>query len=677
MTNGYKKSNKQEQDLPNDGTILFKTGKICYNKNKNTERGRTMKTIRRALALTLCLAALLCCLLPGASASAPSISLTVLFTHDTHDHFYPDAADQGGYVRLATLLEEQRNTGAANELGADHLYPTVTLDAGDFSMGSLFQTTFSSDAPELKALGAMGYDVTTLGNHEFDYRAQGLADMLNAARASGERLPAMVQANYTTPIDPAASAGLTAALDNYPVTPYVFLEKADGVGLDGRSPMRIAVFGLMGLDAHESAPMSGMEYEPIADAARRVLAEIEAVGGADFVICLSHSGTEDGKGEDYELAKEVDGIDLIISGHTHSTTTEPIRVNDTYIVSCGSYTKNLGRITLSKKVSPDHELTAWDFHLIPVDGAVEEDPAMSAMAEELKAKVDANYLAGYGLTYDQVLTTATEDFTTEETGNLIGDAYIAAVKRVEGADYEPVAFAVAPKGVIRDRVRAGDVTTSQAFDILSLGVGADGTPGYPLLSLYLTGADLRNAFEVDASVSLLMPAAELYGAGMEWTWNPNRMILDKVTDGVQVLEDGTIAGIDDEKLYRVVADLYSGQMLGTVEGKSFGILAVTPRDENGQPVTDLESRILKQAGGAEVKAWYALASYLEGQDTVSPGPARKFEKASWNPIALLANPGAPTLAVMAVGLVLIGLVLVVVRLVRRRGKGNYRRYRGR
>lgn len=640
-----------------------------------------MKRICRFLSLSLCLVVMLSSLTVPAAANAPSISLTVLFTHDTHSHFYADSQGKGGYTRLAALLKQQRETGSVAEDGAQYQYPTVTLDAGDFSMGTLFQTIYTTEAAELRALGAMGYDVTTLGNHEFDYRGEGFAQMLDAAKASGDPLPQIVCANYRVDYngeDTETKLAMSDAKAAYPVNfTYTILEKEDGVGLDGKSPLRVAVFGLMGKESHSYAPMSGMALEDPVNAAKRVMDGIEADGGADFVICLSHSGTDGEKGEDYELAKAVDGIDLIISGHSHTTLEEPIKVNDTYIVSCGEYGYNLGRITLSKKVSPEHELTGWDYKLIPVDESIPEDPDMAELAAQFKEKVDENYLFDFGLAYDKVLTRAAEDFTIEQTGNLIGDAYIDAVKAAEGTSYIPVDFAVAPNGVIRDYIRKGNVTTSQAFDILSLGSGADGSPGYPLISLYLTGKDLKNAFEVDASVSLIMSPARLYGSGMYWTWNPNRMFLDRVTGGVKVLEDGSTEEINEDRLYRVVADLYTGQMLGTVEGKSFGILAVTPRDENGQPVTDLESRILKQADGAEVKAWYALASYLEKQDTVSPGPARKFEKASWNPIALLVDPGAPTLAVMAVGLVLIGLVVLVVRLVLRSGKGNYRRYRGR
>lgn len=642
-----------------------------------------MKLFRRTLALVLMLFVLVGVMLPVASANAPSISLTVLFTHDTHSHFYADSEGNGGYTRLATLLKQQRETGSVAVDGAQYRYPTVTLDAGDFSMGTLFQTIYTTQAAELRALGAMGYDVTTLGNHEFDYRGEGFAKMLVAAKESGDPLPQIVCANYRVDYngeDTETKLAMSDAKAAYPVNfQYTILEKEDGVGLDGKSPMRVAVFGLMGKESHSYAPMSGMALEDPINAAKRVVAQIEADGGADFVICLSHSGTEDSKGEDYELAKAVEGIDLIISGHSHTTLNEPIEVNDTYIVSCGEYAYNLGRVTLSKKVSPDHELTAWDYQLIPVDENVPKDPDMVALAAEFKEKVDGEYLSGFGLSYDKVLTRATEDFTIEQTGNLIGDAYIETVKQAEGADYVPVDFAVAPNGVIRDYIRKGGVTTSQAFDILSLGSGADGSPGYPLISVYLTGKDLKNAFEVDASVSLIMSPAKLYGSGMYWTWNPRRMFLDRVTEGVKVLEDGTTEEIDDERLYRVVADLYTGQMLGTVEGKSFGILAVTPRDEAGNPVTDLESRILTDGRGKEIKAWYALASHLDQTSTLKPAELRKASCPSWNPLSLVGNPGLPTLVVMAVGLVLILIILLIVKAVGnfRGHRGGYRRYRGR
>ena len=166
----------------------------------------------RIRALRLGLAA---CLLAGAlaglaSANAPTYETTILFTHDTHDHFLPmpdeEGGEYGGYTRLATLIQQERaahpEARADPPEGAAHP-DALVLDAGDFSMGSLFQTIYATEAPELRALGAMGYDATTLGNHEFDYRARGLAEMLNAAVDSGDPVPPIVQANYKPPAEDA------------------------------------------------------------------------------------------------------------------------------------------------------------------------------------------------------------------------------------------------------------------------------------------------------------------------------------------------------------------------------------------------------------------------------------------------------------------------------------------
>ncbi len=618
-----------------------------------------MKQLRRVGAALLC-AGLLLGLVPAGRADARPAPLTVLFTHDTHDHIYPDAADMGGYVRLATALDRER---------AQAVTPVITLDAGDFSMGSLFQTIYTTHAPELRALGAMGYDVTTLGNHEFDYRPQGLAEMLTAAEESGDALPAIVQANYKTPLDPAdpGSAALVAAMERCPVTDYVILEPARTMDNGGTWRVKVAVFGVMGLDSHQCAPMSGMEYEPMVDAARRVVAEIKAKEDPDFIICLSHGGTEAGKGEDYELAQKVPGIDLIISGHTHTQLADAIQVNDTRIVSCGEYAKNLGSIRLERDPNTG-KLRDLGLNLIPLDASVPDNPAMKTMAEQLQAEVNKTYLSDYGLEYNEVLASSSSDLTLAQTGDYIGKAYLETIREAEGEAYVPIALAVAPAGVVRDSIRSGDVTTAQAFDILSLGSGADGSPGYPLVSVYLTGRDLKNVFEVDASISGLMPAATIYGAGSYWRYNPHRMFLDRVAECQVLPAEGQEAGPPQrDRLYRVVADLYSGQMLSAVKSKSFGLLSITPRDAQGNEITNFEDHIIRDAQGRELKAWYALASYLKTQGAVELPRASKRVDPSWNPVDLVWNSGWPTaLAALAVALVVVVIVLVARKLLRRR-----------
>ena len=227
-------------------------------------------------------------------------------------------------------------------------------------------------------------------------------------------------------------------------------------------------------------------------------------------------------------------------------------------------------------------------------------------------------------------------------------------------------------GVIRGTFPAGSITVSDAFNVLSLGVGADGTPGYPLVSFYLTGREIKDGFEVDASVTPLMPAAQLYGRGMYWKYNTSRMIFNKVVEGGQTLEDGTVVPLEDDKLYRIVTGLYCCQMLSTVNAKSFGILSITPRNADGSFVTDYDSN--------EIKEWYALASYLQTfeknedgipvvPETYSSPEARKVVYASMNPYELLCGANIFTWAVILIVLLIIAvIVLVTIKIVRRKKK---------
>lgn len=664
-----------------------------------------MKRGVRLLSLLLALFLLLP-LVPQARAADEAVSVSqgsageyqsaVLFTQDIHEHFLPvpDGAGgtYGGLARLATLLDQERGA-----------YPdALTVDAGDFSMGSLFQSIYATEAPELRLLGQLGFDATTFGNHEYDYRPQGLASMLQAAVDSGSPLPALVETNYypKTPGQEGYSdtdALVWDALNAYGVQDYVTLS---------RGGITYAIFGVFGEEAHADAPLSGMVLaDPIETAQAtvdRIQAEVQT-GEPLFIICLSHCGTATGGGsEDEALAKAVQGIDLLISGHSHVVLEQPIQVGETLIVSGGCYTQYLGEILVHW--NEDGEKTGYDYRLLPLGDSVAEDPAISRQIQAYQALVEEEYLSQFGYTgYDQVLTENDIVFDTVDDlyanhresglGNLIADAYRYAVEQAEGGTGVPVDFALTASGVVRDRVPLGEVTVSDAFNVSSLGIGADGVAGYPLVSVYLTGADLKNAFEVDASITDLMPAAQLYFSGMTFTWNPYRLIFNKVEHCGQILEDGSVVPIEEDRLYRVVTGLYCGQMLGAVESQSFGLLSITPRDAQGDPIDldRLEDYIVHDSTGAEVKEWGAIASYLQSFGGAVPAryagaEGRKVEHASLNPIALLRNCSRLTFGILCLLLALLLLLAAGIYRLRRwlrrrkrpdlRQRGNGERYTG-
>lgn len=595
--------------------------------------------------------------------------LDVLFTHDTHSHLNSfdtivDGKKQevGGFARLKTMIDTQKKNNP----------DTLVFDAGDFSMGTLIQTVYTTEAAELRMLGYLGCDVTTLGNHEFDYRSSGLADMLKTAKNSEEKVPDLVVCNVDW--DAMEEEGLTkgqkqiqTAFQTYGVKDYVVLQKGD---------VKIAVLGVFGKDSLECAPTCELKFKDPVEAASETVKEIQKHEDVDMIACVSHSGTweDEDSSEDEILAKNVPDIDLIISGHTHTTLEEPIRHGDTYIVSCGEYGKNLGALSMTQKKNKRWEMDTYT--LMPVTDEVESDQATQERIDELMKTVDTNYLSHFGYTKDQVLAENDIEFNDLEEmstrheelnlGDIMSDAYVYAVENSEDYDGTPVDIAVVPSGTVRDTYTKGDITVEQVYNSFSLGIGKDGLAGYPLISAYLTGKELKLVAEVDASVSDFMTIARLYCSGMNFTYNPHRLILNKVTD-CYLTKDGDREEIQDDKLYRVVTDLYTGQMLGSVIDVSHGLLSIVPKDKNGEPIENLEDHAIME-GKTELKAWDAIARYMQSfDDTDGDGIAnvseyyastheRKVVDDSRNIIDLVKHPNR--FAAMIIGVVLIVIVLI-------------------
>ena len=645
---------------------------------------------RRVFAFLLTVM-LLCSL--AVAASSEEHTTTVLFTHYLHSHFLPQSNGQGGesggYARLKTALDRERRSHPE----------ALTLDGGDFSIGSLIQTLYTTQGAELRTMGALGYDAAAVGNHEFDHTGLGFAEMLNAVVDSGERTPALLMANYKPAADNPRRLDIQRAMAAYGVQDYMLLE---------RGGVTYGIFGLMGTDSDSCAPSSGFALEDMVSAAQRCVDALEEQG-AQFIICLSHAGTNERKklSEDEQLAGKVEGIDLIVSGHTHTTLAEPIVVNDTYIVSAGPYCENLGSITITWTESGGKTLS--DYHLTPIDKSLPDAPEITAMVNRWKGLVGGSYLAPYGLTYDQVLTVSGFDLPTQASGiqagnalgELVADSFLWAVNNLEKDAPDVPTVTVTADGVLRAPIATGEITTSMAFDVLSMGVGGDGTSGFPLVGVYLTGKELRAIAEVDASVTTLMPAAQLYMAGVDYSFNTHRMFFNRVTDirlvqenrrtepapvlggGEQANEyaytithtDRTYHELEDERLYRVVTGMYSAQMLGTVKDKSFGLLSLEPKMADGSPVASLETCILRDENGNEIKEWYALAAYLQsfGEEGVPSRYAkpdgRKDVSRSWNPVELVKDPNwitVVTLIVLAAAAILAFFVIRALRYAHRR-----------
>ena len=612
-------------------------------------------------------------------AKTESKQLDILFTHDTHSHLNSfttivngEKKEAGGFAKLKTLIDEHKKVNP----------DTLVLDGGDFSMGTLIQTVYDTEAAELRMLGQIGCDVTTLGNHEFDYQSKGLADMLNAAENSGDTVPSLVLCNVDW--DAMEEAGLSegqkqiqSAFEKYQVRDYVVVQKGN---------IKIAVLGVFGKDALVCAPTCELVWKEPVKAAKQTVEKIKKKEKVDMIACVSHSGTWDDadKSEDEILAKEVPDIDLIISGHTHSQLDKPIQHGNTYIVSCGEYGKNLGTISMTQK--DDGRWKATSYELIPVSDEVNPDETTQAKIDALMDTVDINYLAKFGYTRKEVLAENDIEFNSldemstkhEELnlGDIISDAYVYAVENSDNYDGDPVDVAVVPSGTVRDTYAKGKITVESVYNSFSLGIGKDGLAGYPLISAYLTGKELKLVAEIDASISDFMTTARLYCSGLNFTFNPHRMILNKVTDCYLTGQDGKREEIQDDKLYHVVTDLYTGQMLGSVMDISYGLLSIIPKDKEGNPIENLEEYAIMEEN-QELKAWVAIARYMQSfDDTDGDGIAnvseyyatthgRKVVENSRNLFQLLKNPNKFFMLMIGIVTVTVLIVLLLIFFIRK------------
>ena len=605
--------------------------------------------------------------------------IDVLFTHDTHSHLDSfstivngEQKEVGGFAKIKTLINEKKKEDP----------DTLILDGGDFSMGTLIQTVYDTEAAELRMLGYLGYDVTTFGNHEFDYRSQGLANMLRAAKSSGETLPEIVVCNVDW--DSMEKAGLNdgqkqiqSAFETYGVKDYVMVQKGD---------VKIAVVGVFGKDALECAPTCELSFKDPVEAVKKTVEEIKKNEEADMIACVSHGGTweDESKSEDELLAKAVPDLDLIISGHTHSELQETIQHGNTYIVSCGEYGRNLGSLSMTQNSDGRWDLSSYE--LIPVSEDVKADKATQERIDALMDTVDTNYLADFGYTRKEVLAQNDVEFNSLEEmgtehkelnlGDIMADAYVYAVENSEYYDGDPVDVAVVPSGTVRDTYTKGDITVEDVYNSFSLGIGKDGVAGYPLINAYLTGKELKLVAEVDASISDFMTTARLYCSGLNFTYNPHRIILNKVTDCYLTRADGERTEIEDDKLYHVVTDLYTGQMLGSVMKMSYGLLSLEPKDKDGNPIENLEDHAVME-GNKELKAWDAIARYMQSfDDADGDGIAnvseyyatthdRKVVDDSKNILDLVKKPNKFTAIIVCIGLIIIIIIVLVVSLIRK------------
>jgi 5'-nucleotidase len=574
----------------------------------------------------------------------------------------------GGVARLATLLKQRRT--AAERSG-----PVLLLDGGDITMGTLFHTVTRETGAELQLMHRLGYDAVTLGNHEFDFRPEGLAQMIRSAQ-EGEGSPPIVCTNLAfDPSDP-RDDGLEALWAEEAIQPWMIVE---------RGGVRFGLFGLMGADAYEVIGQAEpvVASDPVV-VARETARSLRQDHGADVVILLSHSGVlkqDDGTwgGEEVDFATEVPEIDIIVGGHSHTPLHEPILIDGRPIVQAGSEIQFMGELVMDRDEDGTVSMVSYTLH--PVDDTIPGDPETTAFVQGIQDTVTAQVLDPRGYAFDQALAESPALLGRSFDEHVLGNHVTDALRVAAGSD---VAFT--GNGTIRDEIRPGVQWVSDLFRISPLGIGTvDDSPGYGLIKMWVTGEDLKSAFE------FLLVGYQLKGpsyfpriSGAQVTYNNRRVIFDRVSQiALGDDEQGyTPIDIQEDRLYSVAATSYVASFMPTVSEATFGLLDVTPRNADGSPVTDMDTMLVDgdptQPGVQEIKAYRAMLDHLSSfQDTDQDGIAnipiaglisenRLLRSDSLAPSALLADATWKMYAAMLCPLGALGLVGLLIRTVLRR-----------
>ena len=620
------------------------------------------------------------------SADSQEKRLTLIHTNDLHSHFLGhspnldyttetvnDDQTRGGWARIATVIQRERQA-------RDH--PVLVLDAGDFLMGTLFHLISREQAVELVLMKEMGFDLSTLGNHEFDLKPHGLSRILRAAQSKGG-MPQIIASNLLfDPIEEADDA-LEQDFKEGLIKPYVVLE---------RSGIRIGFFGIMGANAAEVSPFAWpVTFTDAVETAQRMVSKLREEEKADIVICLSHSGVSDKRkrSEDEILAKKASGIDIIISGHTHTELEEPILINDTIIVQAGSYGKCVG--VLDVAVAEDKSVLFENYNLIKINDSIKGDERITELIEAKKAVVEKEVLEEKGLTFYQTLAETSFDLCLEnkETGlgNMLTDAIRWAVnKRV----YDPerpssrARIALQSNGLIRSDIvkgKTGIVCVSDLFRTEHLGIGVDGTMSYPLLTFYLYASEIKKAAEVATSIFPIKGGDYFLNfSGIKVSYNPKRMIFDRVTNIMIEEEDGSFVPLNtsssNKMLYRVTSNFYNSSFIKVVGDFTKNILKIVPKDERGIPIPDLAATRVDAnpdtPGLQELKDWETIFEYTQtfkdgDGDGIKEIPhrysqpeGRYVSESSLNPLKLLKGGSLLTWGAFLGILVVISLVLLII-----------------
>ena len=490
---------------------------------------------------------------------AETVKITVIHTNDTHSRLIGTNTEIG-FAKIATLIKEAKEANPN----------TLVLDAGDTLHGMPI-VNISKGENAIKVLEAAGYDYMTLGNHDFNYGKERLFELRDMSQVG------------------MLSANIVDENGEYIFTPYVIEEVGD---------VKVGIYGLSTPDTvilTNPNNVVGLVFKDPIEVSKEMVEELE--DKTDVIIALAHLGLDESSTlTSKALAQEVEGIDLIIDGHSHSMLEAGQLENNTLIVQTKNYGQNLGYVDIEIL---EGEVTGITARLLAAADTADvvPDPDLQKIIEDIEAanaEVFNEVIATTGVYLDGVR----ENVRTKETnlGNLSADAARAAT----GAD-----IAFVNGGGIREDIPVGDITKGKIAAIFPF--------GNTIEVKKITGADLKAMLEWSVSDYPAAKGAFLQVSGLEFTFDPAKEIGSKV---VEILVGGE--AFDEAKEYTVaINDFMSTGGDGYAMLADYDVLAIYGTYEE----IIIDYLVANGTAGSEVSGRIkVMETVVEEPEPVEPEP---------------------------------------------------------
>lgn len=528
----------QKPELPKTLAVLYATGRIYdkpvrWSKVDTSEAGvKYAVASYTRLGKTITLKAKITVL----DVNTDDFSIGLMHTNDTH-------ANLDKAPKRATVIKELRSAYRAEGK------PSLLLDAGDVFSGSLYFNKFLGQA-DLELMNYMKYDMMTFGNHEFD-----LGDTDNnialknfVTKAKFPFITANVDFSKNELFNGLQKKTITAGPERGKIYQGIIKEYKG---------QKIGFFGLTTEETADIASPGTVAFANYITSAKAAVKKLED-RGVNKIVALTHIGFDDNEAIDNDqlLARNVDGIDVIVGGHSHTKLEKPVVVDETVvpgkteptiIAQAYQYGDFLGNLDLTFDYKG--KLTEYNGSLIDVSKAAEDvraaeilKPYADQIAELKNEEVGANIVNALPNPRGEVSVRNSET----ALGNLITDGMLKKAKEYN----KDTVIAMQNGGGIRAAIDAGPLTVGEVLTTLPF--------GNTLATAKMTGEEIKALLEISVGIAPKENGGFLHVSGMKFEYDSTKAAGERVTK-MEVNNNGTFEVIDPAKTYVIATNAFTAK----------------------------------------------------------------------------------------------------------------------